>query len=111
MAPDLTCFVNGGCLVEPLDRLTPWHGKVAIPFAKDPLGSGSSSFGVPPQCHHPVHLVSLVILSSNKTKRMFEPRTHYCHIHLACTSVWYERKIHVLVTESKIAIVKKSRVF
>ena len=24
----------------------------------------------------------------------FEPRTHYCHIHLACTSVCYNRKVH-----------------
>ena len=54
----LTCVVNGSRLVEPLDWLTKrsiaWEG---ISFAtKDPLGSGSSSFGVLPQCHHPVHL-------------------------------------------------------
>ena len=66
-----------------------------ILFGKDPLGSGSSSFGVL-QRHHPVHL-TVSLLSSNKTKCMFEPRTRYCHIHLVCTSVRYERKIHVLI--------------
>ena len=45
----LTCVVNGGCLVKPLDWFAEgsiaWEG---ISFAKDPLGSGSSSFGVLP---------------------------------------------------------------
>ena len=35
--------------------------------------------------------------SSNKTKHMFEPHIHYCHIHLTWTSMHYERKIHVLI--------------
>ena len=71
----LTCVVNGSRLVEPLDWLAEssiaWEG---ILFAEDPLGSGSSSFRVLPQCHHSVHL-SVCLLSSNKTKRTFEPCT------------------------------------
>ena len=95
----LTRIVNGGCLVEPLDLLAESSiTQGGISFAKDPLGSGSSSFGVLPQCHHPVHL-SVSLLSSNKTKHMFEPCTRYCHIHLACTSVQYERKMHVLIIQ------------
>ena len=35
--------------------------------------------------------------ATNKAKRTFEPCTRYCHIHLACTSVRYERKMHVLI--------------
>ena len=35
--------------------------------------------------------------ATNKTKRTFGPRTRYCHVHLACTSVHYERKMHVLI--------------
>ena len=64
-----------------------------ISFAKDPL---SSSFEELTQCHSPVRLsVQLTI----KTKHMFEPPTRYCHIHLACTSVRYERKMHVLIIQ------------
>ena len=95
----LTCVVNGDCLVEPLDWLAVSSiAQKGIPFAKDPLGSGSSSFGVLPQCHCPVHL-SVSILSSNKTKCKFESCIRYCHIHLACMSVRYERKMHVLITQ------------
>ena len=67
-----------------------------IAFANEPLGSGSSSFGVLPWRHCPVHL-SVLLVSSNKTKHVFEPRKHYCHIHLACKSVGYERKMHLLI--------------
>ena len=67
-----------------------------ISFAKDPFGSGSSSFGVLPQCHHPVHF-TVSLLSSNRMKHMLEPRTQYCHIYFACRIVHYERKIHVLI--------------
>ena len=35
--------------------------------------------------------------ATNKTKRTFGPRTRYFHIHLVCTSVHYERKMHVLI--------------
>ena len=52
------------------------------------------SFEVFPQRHRTVHLS---VQSTNKMKCTFEPCTHYCHIHLACTSVRYERKVHVLI--------------
>ena len=56
----LTCVVNGGHLVEPLD----WHNcsiaREGILFAMDALGSGSSSFRALPQCHCPVHLSVLL---------------------------------------------------
>ena len=46
-------IVNGGPLVKPLDRLAlVWEGILS----KDLLGSGSTSFGVLPQCHRSVHL-------------------------------------------------------
>ena len=71
-----------------------------ILFAKDPLGSGSSSFRVLPQCHYPLHLSgSTILVSSNKMKCTFEPHTRYCHIHLACMSVCFERKMHVLIIQ------------
>ena len=85
LTSDLKHVVNGSCLVEPLDCST---GRLS--FAKDPLGSGSSSFEVLPQRHRPVHLS---VQSTNKMKRMFEPCTRYCHIHLACKSVCYKGKI------------------
>ena len=53
---DLMHVVNGSPLVELLDWLSLYRRKVAILFAKDPLGLGSPSFGVLPQCHHPMHL-------------------------------------------------------
>ena len=67
-----------------------------ILFAKDPLGEvvhPSKCFHS--RCHCPVHLS---VQSINlKVKCTFEPRTRYCHIHLACTNVRYERKMHVLI--------------
>ena len=76
-------------------------------FAKGPLGSwsDSSSFGVLSWPHHSVHL-SVLPVSSNKMKHTFEPCKHYCHIHLACMSVGYERKMHVATNYSKIVMVK-----
>ena len=47
-----------------------------------------------PQCHHSVHLS---IHYYNKMKCMFEACTRYCHIHLACTSVCHESKMHILI--------------
>ena len=49
--------------------------------------------------HPPEYINSAIVLytnqyyhSSYKTKHKFEPRTHYyCHIHLACTCMRYER--------------------
>ena len=43
--------------------------------------------------------ISSSVISTNKAKHMFEPCTHYCHIHVACTSVCYERKTHVLIIQ------------
>ena len=41
--------MNGGCLVKPLDWLAESSiAREGISFTKDPLGSGSSSFGVLP---------------------------------------------------------------
>ena len=75
----LTYVMVSSHLVEPPDWLCSiaWKG---ISFAKEPLESGSSSFRVLPQCHHPVHL-SVSLLSSNKTKCTFEPCTcsYTCH--------------------------------
>ena len=50
----------------------------------------------------------------NTPKRMFEPCTRYCHIHLMCTmlSVRYESKMHVLISQKyKIFIVKNLMCF
>ena len=60
----LTRVVNDGRLVKPLDWLA--ESSIAlegISFAKDLLGSGSSSFRVLPQCYHPVHLSVLSIIN------------------------------------------------
>ena len=52
-----TRVVKGVRLVEPLDWLTESSiAREGISFAKHPLGSDSLSFGVLPQCYHPVHL-------------------------------------------------------
>ena len=80
----LTRIVNGDRLVETLDWLALYIACEGISFAKHSLASGSSSLEVLPQRHRPVHLS---VQSTNKTKHTFEPRTRYCHIHLACTSV------------------------
>ena len=32
-------------------------------------------------------------------KHMFEAQTHYCHKHLACLTVRYERRLHVLIRD------------
>ena len=37
---------------------------------------------------------------------MFEPRTHYCHLHLVSTSLRYKRKIHV-INYSKVKFYSK----
>ena len=72
-----------------------------ISFAKD-LWSGSSFLEY---IHSAIILyTSQYYSSSNKTKRMFEPHIYHHHVHLACTSVHYERKMYVL--ETKICIVK-----
>ena len=81
----LTRIVNGGCLVEPLDWLAESSiAREGISFAKDPLGSGSSSFGVLPQCHHPVHL-SVSLLSSKKRSACLSL------VHVIVTYIWRAR--------------------
>ena len=42
--------------------------------------------------------------ATNKAKRTFKPRTRHYHIYLACTSVRYERKMHVATNYSKIKL-------
>ena len=88
----LTHVVNDGCLVEPLDWLALQHGMVYC-LLKTLLAQvvyPSKYFHW--QRHRPVHLS----VSTETMKHTFKHRTRYCHIHLACTSVRYERKIHVL---------------
>ena len=85
----LTHVVNGGRLVGPFEWLALQHGKV-YRLLKTLLNEAF------PQHHCPVHL-TVSLLSSNKMKHTFEPCTHYCHMHLACTSVCYEGKMHVLI--------------
>ena len=63
--------VNGGRLVEPLDWLTP-IAREGISFTKDHASWFSQvvhPFEVLPQRH------PLAVQSTNKLKRMFEPRT------------------------------------
>ena len=81
-------IVNGGCLVEPLDWLA--ESSIAqggISFAKDPLGLGSSSFGVLPQCHHPVHL-SVGLLSSYQ---VIKRSACLSLVHVIVTYIWRAR--------------------
>ena len=88
--------VIGDCLVETLDWLALYNGKVHRLL--------KTLFN---QIVHPSEYIhSAIILytnqyyhSSNETKCTFEPCIHYCHIHLACTSVRYEKKMHELIIE------------
>ena len=50
--------------------------------------------------------LTCVVNGNHLVETLVEPCTRYCHIHLACTSVCYERKMHVLIIESKTVIVK-----
>ena len=89
----LMCVVNGDHLVKTLERLALYHGKVYHLL--------KTFFD---QVVHPSEYIhSTIILytnqyyhSSNKIKHTFEPPIRYCHILLACMSVHYERKMHVL---------------
>ena len=99
--------VNGDCRVEPLDWLALQRRKV-YPLLKILLAQV-----VHPSKSRYFHSIILLytqlsVQSTNKTKRTFEPRTRYCHIHLTCMSVRYERKMHLvkLLFESKIVTVK-----
>ena len=70
----LMCVINGGHVVERFDRFALKHGKVFC-LLKTLLD----------QVVHPLeYFHSAIILCTyqyyNKTKCMFEPRTHYCHI-------------------------------
>ena len=82
--------VNGDCLVETLN----WHAKVYCLLKTLLAEVVHHSKYFHSHRHRPVHLS---VQSTNKAKRTFEPRTHYCYIHLACTSVRYERKMQVLI--------------
>ena len=98
----LMCVVNGNRLVESLDWLALYiaqestvHSLLQTLFDK---------------VFHPSEYIHRAIIlytnqyyhSINKTKHTFEPRIHYCHIYLACTSVCYERKIHTLTNYWKV---------
>ena len=80
--------VNGNHLIETLNWLALLHRKVYRLL--------KTLFD---QVFHPSEYIHSVIVlytnqyyrSSNKTKHMFKPHTCYCLIHLAGTSVHYER--------------------
>ena len=101
----LTCIVNDDRLVESLDCLSLQHGKVyrllktLLVQVVHPLKYLHSVIR-----DHPVHLS---IQLTNKMNCMFEPHTCYCHIHMACTSVCYERKTHVLIIRKENCHSKK----
>ena len=87
-------LMHGDHLVETLDWLALKHGNVYHLL--------KTLFD---QVVHPSEYIhSTIVLytnqyyhSSNKAKCMFEPHIHYYHIHLACTSVCHEKKMHVLI--------------
>ena len=90
----LTRVVNGNRLVETHDWLALKHAKVycLLKTLLDEVVHYSKYFHS--HRYRPVHLS---VQSTSKAKRTFEPRTRYCHMLLACTSVRYERNMRVLI--------------
>ena len=88
----LTRVVNHGRLVEPLDWLLLYSTGRYIICQKTLL----DQVVYPTEYFHSA-IVLYTYQYYNEMKSAFEPHTHYCHMRLACTSVCYERDMHVLI--------------